>query len=393
VNELLSVGLILLLALMAGHIVKVARVPEVTGYILAGIALGPSGLHFLSHDNVQALAVFSEVALGMILFSIGSVFELSRFRATGRSVLLLTLTEASLAALCVAVATLVVSGSWPLALLLGVISVETAAASTLMVLRECRASGPFSDTLVGVVGINNVLCLLGFSVVTAGIDFVAAASEPAGAFASLYTSGFYLLWQLFGSVALGYLVGLVLAAWASKVVEHGEILMLLAGAILLCVGIAQAIDASPLIASLVVGATIANLTSRTQKLFDSLSRTDPPLYAIFFVIAGAELDLGLVQTLGALGGGYIAARAAGKVAGAALAARWLGLPAAIQQNLGVALLSQAGLAIGLALVIQRRYPEHGPVLGAVVLGAVVVFELIGPVSARFAVLRGARAAA
>jgi Kef-type K+ transport system membrane component KefB len=392
VNELLSVGLILLLALLAGHLVKFARVPEVTGYILAGIALGPSGLHFLSHDNVQALAVFGEVALGLILFSIGSVFELSRFRTTGRQVLLLTLAEACLAALLVAVATLAISGSWTLALLLGVISVETAAASTLMVLRECRSSGPFNDTLVGVVGINNVLCLLGFSLVTAGIDFVAAASAG-GALASLYASGFYLVWQLLGSVALGYLVGLVLAAWASKVVAHGEILMLLAGAILLCVGVAQAIDASPLIASLVVGATIANLTRRTQQLFDALSRTDPPLYAIFFVIAGAELDLGLVRTLGALGAGYILARAAGKVAGAALAGRWLELPAGIRHNLGVALLSQAGLAIGLALVIQRRYPEHGPVLGAVVLGAVVVFELVGPVSARFAVLRSARAEA
>ena len=262
-----------------------------------------------------------------------------------------------------------------------------------MVLRECRASGALSETVLGVVAVNNILCLVGFSLVSAVIDLTAGPMEPGTAFYSIYESVFGLVWQLLGSAALGYLVGLLLASWASRITEHGEMLILLAGTILLCVGASRILDLSPLVASLAVGATMANLSGRSRRLFSVLSRTDPPLYAIFFVIAGADLDIALLSSLGTLGGVYIAARSAGKLLGGCFGARWLGLASAIQKNLGFALLSQAGLAIGLTLVINQRYPEYGPTVGAVVLGAVVVFELVGPISARFAVLRGSEAPA
>jgi len=385
-NELSSLGLILLFALLAGHLVKFARIPEVTGYILAGVMVGPSVLGWVSHRNLTALSIFSEVALGLILFSIGSVFEFSRLRSTGAGVLRVTLMESLLAGSLVTAGMLVFGERWEVALLLGVIAMETAAASTLMVIRECNASGPVSDTLVGVIGINNVLCLSGFLIVAAALD-LSGMQAGAGVFQTLYESVYTLLWQLIGSVALGFLIGLLLSSWATKVIEHGEMIILLTGCVLLCVGVGMVLQLSTLIASLTVGATMVNLSARSRRLFQALSRTDPPFYAIFFVIAGADLNLSLLGTLGVLGLVYVLARGSGKFIGAKIGARRAGLSGPVQRLLGFGLFSQAGLAIGLTLVINRRYPEFGADVTTVVLAAVVVYEMIGPISTRLAINR------
>ncbi|MBI4463986.1 MAG: cation:proton antiporter [Acidobacteria bacterium] len=386
-NELSSLGLILLLALMAGHLVKFLRIPEVTGYILAGVALGPSVLGWVSHDNLTTLSIFSEVTLGLILFSVGAVFEFSRFRKIGRRIVFLTLMESSLAAILVIVGTFLNGAPWPVALLLGSIAVETAVASTLMVMRESEASGPLSDTLLSIIAVNNVLCLIGFSLVAAFLELRSNFASDTTVFASLYSSIFPLLWQLVGSVALGYLVGLLLASWASHVVEHGEILILLAGCVLLCVGVAIVLELSPLLSSLAVGATMANLSTRSRTLFTSLSHTDPPLYAIFFVIAGADLDITLLGSIGVLGATYVVCRAVGKFLGATLGAWKLGFEPMIQRWLGFGMITQAGLAIGLTLAIQRRFPDYSPMISTVVLSSIIIFEMIGPISTRFAIFR------
>lgn len=390
-NELLSLGLILLFALLAGHLVKLVHVPEVTGYLLAGVVLGPSALDLISHESLDRLTVFSEVALGLILFSIGSVFDFSRLRGFGRQVLLLTLVESLLAAVLVGGGTLAVGHAWPIALLLGAIAMETAAASTLMVIRESNTAGPLTHMLTGVIAVNNIFTLIAFALVAAILDL--RAGELAGGLTGelVYRSLFPLVWQLAGSVALGFLAGLLLAVWAAHAVEHGEVLILLTGCILLTVGAAAALELSPLVASLSVGATMANLSDRSRKLFTALGHTDPPLYAIFFVIAGADLNLALLPSLGLLGAVYIAGRAAGKLIGARTAARWLGVDRSVERYLGPAILAQAGLAIGLLLAVNQRFPDLAPTVTTVVLAAIAVFELVGPVGAKLALLRSGEA--
>jgi Kef-type K+ transport system membrane component KefB len=204
---------------------------------------------------------------------------------------------------------------------------------------------------------------------------------------TLYRSGFWFVWQIIGSIALGYLVGLLLAAWSSQVTESGEILILLAGSILFCVGVSRELNLSPLVASLAVGATMVNLADRSRHLFDALSNTDPPFYAMFFVIAGAELDVARIPAMGMLGFVYIIGRAGGKFAGAGIAAWRLGLDTKVRAFLGFALQAQAGLAIGLTLAVNSRYPQFAPVVTTVVLASVVVFEVVGPTSTRFALMR------
>jgi Kef-type K+ transport system membrane component KefB len=367
--------------------VKFARIPEVTGYLVAGMLVGPSVLGWVSHENLQALHVFSEVGLGLILFSIGGVFEFSRMRRIGKRVVVLTSMESVCAGMLVAVGMLAIGQPWQVALLLGAIAVETGAASTLMVIRENNASGPFTESLTGVIGLNNILALIAFSVVAAVLDLSALGAAGGVSAGTLAATLFPLAWQLVGSSALGYLVGLLLAAWASRVVESGEILILLTGCVLLTVGVATAVDLSPLVASLAVGATMANLSAKSRRLFEALGHTDPPLYVIFFVLAGADLELSLLPSLGVLGAIYVLGRAAGKFGGAWIGARFAAFPSTSQPLFGFSLLAQAGLAVGLVLVTRQRFPEIASTVTTVVLGAVVVFEIAGPLSARFALDR------
>lgn len=389
-NELTSIGLILLLALMGGHLVKVLRVPEVTGYILVGVALGPSVLGWLTEENLVALGVLSQVALGLILFSVGAVFEFSLFRRIGRQVLFVTVLESSAAAVLVTAGAFSLGQPWQVALLLGAIATATAPASTLMVIRECDSAGPLTDSLLGIIAVNNLLCMAVFGVVTASLDLTTGIADLATT-EMLYRSAFWFVWQLVGSAALGYLVGLLLAGWSSHVKERGERLILLAGALLLCIGTSHALNLSALVTSLAVGATMVNLSDRSRHLFGALSNTDPPFYAIFFVIAGAELDVSQVPAMGMLGVVYVVGRAAGKFAGARFAAWRLRLENNVQRFIGFGLQAQAGLAVGLTLAVDSRYPQFAPVVSTVVLSSVALFEMVGPASARFALVRSGEA--
>ena len=183
----------------------------------------------------------------------------------------------------------------------------------------------------------------------------------------------------------------MLAGWSTQVRETGEILILLAGSILLCVGVARLLDLSPLVASLAVGATMVNLAERSRALFDTLSGTDPPFYAIFFVLAGADLDLTLVPTMGVVGLVYVSGRAFGKFVGAVAGARWLRLDANVQRFLGFGLMAQAGLAVGLTIAVEQRYESFAPIVTTVVLAAVAIYEMIGPIGTRFALVRAGEA--
>lgn len=386
-NAMASLGVILLFALLMGHLFKYLRLPEVTGYIFAGVLVGPGVLGWVNEENLSGLAVFSEVALGLILFSIGTVFDLRRLRESGPRLLKLVLIEAGGTALLVWFAMMVLGQPWRFSLILGITAMETAAATTMMVLREVNSTGPLTDTLISYIGINNVLTLLVFSVAVNAFSPAPQGSAGLAAFHAVYP----VLWQLFGSLALGYLVGLLLSSWAVKVIEHGETLILLIGCVLLAVGTAILLDLSPLVTSLAVGATMANLSGQTIRTISVLTRTDPPFYAVFFVIAGADLNFGVLKTVGILAPAYVIARLISKLGVSRLAARRLGMPAEIQNTLGLTLLCQAGLAVGLTTVLRRTFPQTGAAISAVILAAVVIHEVIGPISTRFGLLRSGEA--
>jgi Kef-type K+ transport system membrane component KefB len=380
VNEILSVGLILMSALLAGHLAQLIRVPEVTGYLLVGLVIGPAAFDLVTHDDVRTLGFLSDVALGLILFNIGSIFEAENFRLLGRGVVRVTLWEASLAFALVFIGLLASGLAWPIALLLGVVAMETAPATTLMVLNEYDARGPMSDRLKALVALNNVYVLVAFGVVTAMLTLTEPV--PGGWLWSAYGAAHGLVWTTAGSVALGALLGLAMDLLATRAKESGEAMILSIGMVLIGVGASRWLGLSPLIATLALGATIANASPQGGHLLRALGSADPPLYAAFFVLAGAELQPGSVLGLGVIGLAYTAARAVGKIAGARIGLRGQDVPEIVRQQLGYCLVSSSSLAVGLTIQIRTAFPAYAATVTGIVLAAVVIFEVIGPLLTR-----------
>jgi Kef-type K+ transport system membrane component KefB len=379
-NEILSVGLILMSALVAGHLAQIVRIPEVTGYLLVGVVIGPAAFDLVTHDNLQTLGFLSDVALGLILFNIGSIFEANNFRLVGRGVARVTLWEASLAFVLVFVMLLVSGLAWPMALLLGVVAMETAPATTLMVLNEYDAKGPMTDRLKALVALNNIYVLVTFGLVTAVLTLFEASGD--GWLWAGYRATHGLLWTTLGSVALGAVLGLLMDLMAIRAKESGEAMILSIGTVLIAVGASRWLGLSPLISTLALGATIVNASPQGDRLLRALGRADPPLYAAFFVLAGAELQPGSLLGLGLIGIAYTVARAAGKIAGARIGLRGQHVPDDVRRHLGYCLISSSSLAVGLTIQIRAAFPQYAATVTGIVLAAVVIFEVIGPLLTR-----------
>jgi Kef-type K+ transport system membrane component KefB len=384
-NEIFSVGLILMAAVVAGHLAQLVRVPEVTGYLLVGVTIGPSALDVISHENLTTLGFLSEVALGLILFNIGSIFEASNFRRVGRGVVRVTLWEATLAFVLVCVTLLMLGMAWPLALLLAVVAMETAPATTLMVLNEYDAKGPMTERLLALVALNNMYVLLTFGVVSAALSFM--QPSDGGWMLNTYRVVHGLGWTIVGSIALGALVGLATEFMAVRAKESGEALILAIGVVLITVGASRWLGLSPLIATLALGATVANASEYGDRLLHGLGRADPPLYAAFFVLAGAELVPSSVLNLGVIGAGYVIARATGKMIGARIALRTERVSPIVRKQLGFCLISSSSLAVGLTIQIRSAFPAYATTVTGIVLAAVVLFEIVGPLLTRRALVR------
>jgi len=384
-SNVLLVGIILLLALIGGHLVKPLRAPEVVGYFLVGLLLGPSFSEILTRDAVSALEVFSEIALGLILFQIGSIFEFGNLRKVGRQTLLITGYVMAGTSLTVFLTLLLLNGSWQVALLLGVIAIEISPIATILVLREANSEGPLTETIYNILAVNNVGCLIAFGVATFLVRLFETDGNPQPLASLLLNETYYLFWGIAGSICLGVISGYILAIWGKRVEEHGEVLILVLGMILIVVGASHWLGLSSLITTMALGATLINLAKESKHLFDILGRTDPPLYAIFFVLAGADLRLSSLMVIGVSGIGYTVARVIGKIAGAFYGARTLKYPEPVSKYLGMTLVPHAGVAIGLALQVRSIFPKYAEVISTIILGSVLINEIVGPILTKYAV--------
>jgi len=378
---LLSLAVILLIGFASTRLTKRVGLPYVSGYIVSGILIGPHLLGLIPQSVVSNMGFVSDIALSFIAFGVGRFFRRETIRSTGRAVLIVTVLEALLAgALVTAAMALVFRLDWNLSLLLGAIATATAPASTLMTINQYKAKGAFVDVLLQVVALDDVVCLLVFSIASAWV------SAGAGGGATFAGVALPLLYNL-GAMGLGALFGLLLSKMLPPSRSRDNRLILAIAMLLGLSGICAAFDVSPLLACMVFGAVYINHTS-DKKLFKQLNRFTPPVMILFFVVSGMKLNLPMLSAFGLVGVGYFLIRILGKYAGAYIGCLFTGLPVKTRRYLGAALVPQAGVAIGLAYLAERILPpDIGSLLVTIILASSVLYELIGPACAKMALIR------
>ena len=377
---ILSLAVMLFSGFLMTRLTKLAHLPNVTGYILAGVLIGPCVLNLIPETVQNGMDFVTDVALAFIAFGVGKYFKLGRLRKNGRSVLILTVFESLIAALLVfLVMAFVFRLPIPFSLLLGAIGSATAPASTIMTIRQYKAKGQFVDILLQIVALDDAVALLAFSVCAA----IAQAMEG-GSGISPKAVLLPILWNLL-ALAAGALAGFLLHKLIGENRSSQHRLVLVTALLLSITGFCTALDISPLLACMVMGAVYINV-SGNKKVFKQVNGFTPPIQLLFFVLSGMRMDLTALKAAGLIGVVYFLVRIIGKYAGAWLGAVLGKASVPIRRYLGLALIPQAGVSIGLALLGQRILPaESGALLSTIILSSGVLYEMIGPACAKAAI--------
>ncbi len=374
---ILSLGFILLSGLLAAKLIRQLKIPTVTAYLLLGVAIGPFALNLVSEGILSSSGLISNIVLGLIAFSLGQNFSLERFRKIGRPVIWISILAALAPWFLISTGFLVLlKQPFYIALLFGAIASATAPAATMMVVKEYKARGSFTETLLGVVAIDDAWCLIIF----------ALSFSIAKALATHIMTNFFILRVIFdslleiiGAFILGGILALTLSYLSHFVHTPAELLIYILGFIFLNTGLALFLNFSVLLANMFMAAVLVNVNKVSFKFFETLRNIDSPLYLLFFVLAGANLEIGLLKSLGVLGLGYIIFRSLGKIGGAYLGGLLAQLPARMKFYMGLALLPQAGVALGVALIAKTEFPALGNVIFSTIVATTVVYEIIGPI--------------
>lgn len=373
---LISLSLILLSGFLVTRLTKLLHLPNVTGYIIAGVLIGPYVLGVVPTNLIEQMSFVSDVALAFIAFGVGKFFKKEVLREAGFRVIIITVCEALFAGILVTVAMhWIFKLDWNFSLILGAIATATAPASTMMTIRQYHARGEFVNVLLQVVALDDVVCLLTFGVVTA----VAEANSGAGV--QLSDVLLPIVYNIAAPV-LGFICSFVLSKLLNARRSRDNRLILVTAMLLGISGLCAIFDVSPLLACMVFGAGYINLT-HDKELFKQVDNFTPPIMSMFFVVSGMSLDLSSIQTAGVIGLAYFFIRIIGKYAGTYFSSLAVGFSRPIRKYLGLALIPQAGVAIGLAFLGQRILPgETGDLLLTIILSSSVLYELVGPAAAK-----------
>lgn len=371
-NTLTDLAIMIFAGMFCGRMAKHIRLPNVTGYLVAGLLIGPSVFGVLSADFLDTISIISTVALGFIAFSIGNEFKITYFKRVGIAPIVIACME-SLFAVVFVVLGLIISGqNVSFSLVLGAIAAATAPAATIMVIKQYRAKGPVTETLLSVVAIDDATALILFSLA------VAVAQALSNGAASLGASLLSPLKEIGGALVVGAALGFVFLLPLRFFKKAGNRLSLIAAFIFLGLGISEWLGLSDLLLCMAMGAVVANFSADVDSIMDLCDGVTPPIFMLFFVASGADLQLSVLPTVGLIGVVYIVLRVAGKYFGAAIGAAMCKCEGAVRKYLGPCLLPQAGVAIGLSLAAGQVVPEHAPQIRAVILCGTLIYELIGP---------------
>lgn len=384
--SLLVAGLIIILGVFAGRFVARLRMPTPIGYMVIGVLFGPYLIGLISASIQVDFEFIQEIGLGFVALAIG--LELNRRAVQGDAarIVIITVAQALVTFLGVGVAVALFTGSVPLGLLFGAIGTATAPAGTVAVIREYRAKGPLTRTLYAVVGLDDGISIIFYAFASA-VALALIAPERASVGATLLAP----VVEIGLSLLIGVILGILFAFLARPLLRSSDLFVLTVGIVFIAAGLAALVHASVIMVAMVVGMVVTNTQTgeMVRRVGEGISVALPVVFVLFFALAGSHLDLLGLPAMGLVGLIYVAARVVGKIAGSWLGAVSTGASSNVRRYLGMALLAQAGVAIGLALKTHARFHSLGDtgadiarVVITTVTAATIIFELIGPILAK-----------
>ena len=409
-QTLLCLSVALFVGLMLSRPAKILKLPAVTAYLVAGILVGPyclgaighyfgiAGLGFATMEEVHALSLLSDVALGFIAFSIGNEFRLSQLKQTGKAATIIGIFQAVFTtllvdAILIGLHFILGPEKFPLpaAIVLGAVASATAPAATLMVVRQYKAKGPLTSILLPIVALDDAV----------GLILFAASFGVAKALLSGETSVISILveplLEIILSLILGAIMGLLFHFFERFFHSRSKRLSMSVTFVFLTVALSMIkfqikgihIGFSSLLVCMMLGTVFCNICDFSEELMDRVDRWTAPLFVLFFVISGAELELSVFTdwAIVLIGVVYVLARSLGKYSGASLSSRWVHCDKNIVRYLGVTLLPQAGVALGMAIKAKEALGEEGAIIAQITLFAGLIYELVGPMLTKIALLK------
>ncbi|MBR6408553.1 MAG: cation:proton antiporter [Clostridia bacterium] len=402
--DLIWIATALFAGLLMSRFAKLLKLPAVTGYLVAGILIGPfclgalgiEGLGFNTGEQVKSLSVICNVALGFIAFAIGNEFRLSQLKRTGKQAVVVAILESLTATVLVDAVMMLMYIAFggrltvPTVLLFGAIAAATAPAATLMVVRQYKAKGPVTSILLPVVALDDATGLMIFAVsfgiakaiISGGVDVISIVIEP--------------IIEIIASLLLGSLMG-ALMTFAERFFHSRSKRMSLSIAFVLMTVVLSMqqfklfgvnIGFSSLLVCMMLGTVFCNMCDFSEELMERCDRWTAPLFILFFVLSGAELDLSVFSDMNVvlIGAVYIVVRALGKYIGAGVGSRLMKCEPQVQKYLGITLFPQAGVALGMSLTASSLGAE-GALVRNIVLFGVLIYELFGPVLTKIALTK------
>jgi len=384
-TALLYAGIFLITGLLFGKLAKLVHLPNVTGYLVGGLLIGPSVLGLVSHDALSSMGLISNIALGFIAFSIGNELKVSYFKKVGVGPILIAVFESLFAVIAVFIALVVyyaIAGTLDrtnvrFALVLSAIAAATAPAATLMVVRQYRAKGNLTDTLMSVVALDDGTAIMFFGICVAIADVLGntnLSSQP------VILQILEPIWEIVMSLGIGAVVGLLLMLACKWWSNRGNRISLVVAAVFITVYLATLVGGSALLACMAVGGIFANLSRDYDEVNGLVDHVTPPIFTMFFVLSGADLNLSVLTVVGVIGILYVVFRVVGKLWGAWFGAKITHAEPKVAKYLGFTLIPQAGVAIGLSLIAtQVLDADMGSKIRAIILCGTLIYELTGPV--------------
>ncbi|MFA5659282.1 MAG: cation:proton antiporter [Oscillospiraceae bacterium] len=375
-------AVMLVSGLLFGRLAKMAKLPNVTGYLIAGLIFGPSFLNIIPPSMVNGFEVISDIALGFIAFSIGSEFNLTYFKKVGIAPVIIAIAEAFGAVIIVTVTLLLFGFDVRLSLLLGAIAAATAPAQTIMVINQYKAKGALTSMLMSVVAIDDAVALIGFGFAATIVKMIDSVKDM-----NIILSILHPIYEIAISLVVGGILSIFMKLFFRWFKKPSNVICIIIAFVLFTYWLTQLVNGSPLLACMALGGVLVNIYSDIDRIVKVSDAFTPPIFMIFFVISGAGFEISALAGIGLIGLIYVVMRVVGKIGGAWLGGKITKQNEKICKYLGPTLMPQAGVALGLIVVAGSIVPEYAPEIRVVILCSTFIYSIIGPAVAKVALVK------